>query len=163
MIYDYLSSGEDNEKYRYAMVGYMLSNTLTENGYVSRGICDTDENQCLTGITERTHIEKTKDGAAFTEDDGKTWVPVALDTTVSMNLFGFTASMLKELESTFTSAFPSPIRSPTTAGRKYSHFIGFFSRFSVKNAENLLSSSFNILAVNPNRFMETGSSGSVWR
>ncbi len=70
MIYDYLSSGEDNEKYRYAMVGYM-SNTLTENGYVSRGICDTDENQCLTGITERTHIEKTKDGAAFTEDDGK--------------------------------------------------------------------------------------------
>ena len=70
MIYDYLSSGEDNEKYRYAMVGYMLSNTLTENGYVSRGICDTDENQCLTGITERTHIEKTKDGAAFTEDDG---------------------------------------------------------------------------------------------
>ena len=102
MIYDYLSSGEDNEKYRYAMVGYMLSNTLTENGYVSRGICDTDENQCLTGITERTHIEKTKDGAAFTEDDGKTWVPVALDTTVSMNLFGFTASMLKELESRFS-------------------------------------------------------------
>jgi hypothetical protein len=79
MIYDYLSSGEDNEKYRYAMVGYMLSNTLTENGYVSRGICDTDENQCLTGITERTHIEKTKDGAAFTEDDGKTWVPVGYD------------------------------------------------------------------------------------
>ena len=105
MIYDYLSSGEDNEKYRYAMVGYMLSNTLTENGYVSRGICDTDENQCLTGITERTHIEKTKDGAAFTEDDGKTWVPVALDTTVSMNLFGFTASMLKELESRFFRIF----------------------------------------------------------
>ena len=102
MIYDYLSSGEDNDKYRFAMVGYMLSNTLTENGYVSRGICDTDENQCLTGITERTHIEKTKDGAAFTEDDGKTWVPVALDTTVSMNLFGFTASMLKELESRFS-------------------------------------------------------------
>ena len=101
IIYDYLSAGADAQKYRYAMVGYMLSNTLTDNGYVSRGICETDAGDFLTGITERTHIERTADGAAYTEDDGKTWVPLAEDTTVSMNLFGFTASMLGELKERF--------------------------------------------------------------
>lgn len=100
-IYDYLSEHEDDEKYRYAMVGYRLSNTLTENGYVSRGVCETDENEYLTGITERTHIEKTKDGAAFTEDDGKTYTQIDPNCIVSMNMFGFTASMLKEIEDRF--------------------------------------------------------------
>ncbi|MGC4017798.1 MAG: sugar phosphate nucleotidyltransferase [Muricomes sp.] len=100
-IYQYLSVFEDDHKYRYAMVGYRLSNTLTENGYVSRGVCQVDEKGYLTGITERTHIEKTKDGAAFTEDDGKTWNPVEKDCIVSMNMFGFTQSMLKELEERF--------------------------------------------------------------
>lgn len=100
-IYDYLAENEDDEQYRYAMVGYRLSNTLTENGYVSRGVCETDENGYLTGITERTHIEKTKDGAAFTEDDGKTWTPIDPGCIVSMNMFGFTASMLKEIEERF--------------------------------------------------------------
>ena len=100
-IYDYLSGHEDDEKYRYAMVGYRLSNTLTENGYVSRGVCKTDEEGYLTGITERTHIEKTKDGAAFTEDDGKTWTKIDPGCIVSMNMFGFTESMLKEIEARF--------------------------------------------------------------
>lgn len=100
-IYNYLSQNEDDEKYRYAMVGYILSNTLTENGYVSRGICRTDEEGYLTGITERTHIERLKDGVAFTEDDGATWTELAGDSIASMNLFGFSASMLKELESGF--------------------------------------------------------------
>ncbi len=102
MIYDYLAEGDDGDKYRYAMVGYMLSNTLTENGYVSRGVCESDEHGFLTKITERTHIEKTPDGAAYTEDNGMTWVPISEDTTVSMNLFGFTASMMKELEHRFS-------------------------------------------------------------
>lgn len=100
-IYDYLSGHEDDEKYRYAMVGYRLSNTLTENGYVSRGVCETDEEGYLTRITERTHIEKTKDGAAFTEDDEKTWTKIDPGCIVSMNMFGFTESMLKEIEARF--------------------------------------------------------------
>lgn len=100
-IYDYLSAKEDDEMYRYAMVGYILSNTLTENGYVSRGICEMDKEGYLTGITERTHIERRGDGAAFTEDDGETWEPISPDSIASMNLFGFSASMMQELEQRF--------------------------------------------------------------
>lgn len=100
-IYNYLTENEDDEKYHYAMVGYILSNTLTENGYVSRGICEMDKDAFLTGITERTHIEQRDKGVQFTEDDGKTWEDIAADSIVSMNMFGFTASMLKELECRF--------------------------------------------------------------
>lgn len=100
-IYNYLTENEDDEKYHYAMVGYILSNTLTENGYVSRGICEMDKDAFLTGITERTHIEQRDMGVQFTEDDGKTWEDIAADSIVSMNMFGFTASMLKELEYRF--------------------------------------------------------------
>lgn len=100
-IYNYLTENEDDEKYHYAMVGYILSNTLTENGYVSRGICEMDKDAFLTGITERTHIEQRDMGVQFTEDDGKRWEDIAADSIVSMNMFGFTASMLKELECRF--------------------------------------------------------------
>lgn len=100
-IYNYLTENEDDEKYHNAMVGYILSNTLTENGYVSRGICEMDKDAFLTGITERTHIEQRDMGVQFTEDDGQTWEDIAADSIVSMNMFGFTASMLKELECRF--------------------------------------------------------------
>lgn len=100
-IYNYLTENEDDEKYHYAMVGYILSNTLTENGYVSRGICEMDKDAFLTGITERTHIEQRDMGVQFTEDDGQTWEDIAADSIVSMNMFGFTASMLRELECRF--------------------------------------------------------------
>ena len=76
-MYDYLSTHADDDKYRYAMVGYILENTLTENGYVSRGICETDADGYLSGITERTHIEKRDGGVAFTEDDGANWTPIS--------------------------------------------------------------------------------------
>lgn len=105
-IYHYLSTHEDDEKYRYTMVGYLLKNTVTDNGYVSRGVCDTDASGNLTGINERTRIEKRetpegKDGIAYTEDDGKTWTFVDPDTTVSMNMWGFTGSMMQELKCAF--------------------------------------------------------------
>lgn len=60
VIYDYLTTHEDDDKYRYTMVGYILENTLTENGHVARGVCVTDENGYLQGINERTHIEKRR-------------------------------------------------------------------------------------------------------
>ena len=100
-IYNYLSQNEDDDKYRYAMVGYHLIKTMTENGSVSRGVCETDEAGYLTGITERTQIEKTKDGAAFTEDGGKSWTKIDPECIVSLNMFGFTASMIKELQMRF--------------------------------------------------------------
>lgn len=100
-IYDYLIAGEDGEKYRYAMVGYILENTLTDNGYVARGICQTDESGYLQGIIERTRIEKKEDGSYYTEDDGRTWNPLEQGCTVSMNMWGFTASILQELKDRF--------------------------------------------------------------
>ena len=71
-IYDYLVSAQDDDKYRYTMVGYRLENTVTENGHVARGICSVDENGYLEKVVERTKIEKRKEGIAFTEDDGAT-------------------------------------------------------------------------------------------
>ena len=97
-LYDFLSTHEDDEKYRYAMVGYRLGNTLTENGSVSRGCCSSNDEGYLTDIVERTKIIKTEDGAAFSEDGGETFTPISPDTIVSMNLWGFTPSILKELE-----------------------------------------------------------------
>lgn len=101
MIYDYLCRQQDNEKYRYAMVGYVLENTLTDNGHVARGVCEIDENGYLQNINERTRIEKKENGAAYTEDDGATWVTIPEGSTVSMNLWGFGKSMLTELEKRF--------------------------------------------------------------
>lgn len=86
----------------YAMVGYLLCNTVTENGSVSRGICVEDENHLLTEVTERTCIEKTPSGIRYTEDGGKTSYPLADHTIVSMNIWGFTAGFFKEAERYFT-------------------------------------------------------------
>lgn len=101
LIYDFLSTHQDEEKYQYVMVGYYLKNTLTENGHVARGVCTADENGKLTSIVERTRIEKRTDGPAYTEDEGKTWVNLPQDCIVSMNMWGFTASMLTELQERF--------------------------------------------------------------
>ena len=100
-IYDQLAAHGDDEKYQYTMVGYELYNTLTENGHVARGVCEADENRKLIDIHERTRIEKHGDRAEYTEDDGKTWEFLPEGTIVSMNMWGFTASILKELEERF--------------------------------------------------------------
>ena len=101
LIYDYLSSHQDDDKYRYAMVGYELGKTVTENGYVSRGVCEVNENQELISVTEKTRIEKREGGIAYTEDNGETWVSISADTTVSMNMWGFTNSILQEIKNRF--------------------------------------------------------------
>lgn len=101
VIYDYLVTHQDDEKYRYTMVGYALKNTLTDNGYVARGVCETDADGFLTDIHERTHIAKRNGSAAYTEDDGQTWHELPMDSTVSMNMWGFSKSILNELEKGF--------------------------------------------------------------
>lgn len=99
VIYDYLTTHEDDDKYRYTMVGYRLKNTVTDNGYVSRGICELNENKELVSVTERTRIEKKEDGIAYSEDGGNSWTYVDGDVLVSMNMWGFTGSILKEIRS----------------------------------------------------------------
>lgn len=102
MAYDFLIHAEEESvPAQYMMVGYRLENTLTDNGYVSRGVCETDENGYLADINERTHIEKRDGGAAYTEDDGKTWTALPVDAPVSMNMWGFTGGFMKELEARF--------------------------------------------------------------
>jgi len=96
-IYDFLK--EDRPSNEHAMVGYLLRNTLTENGYVSRGICQ-EEDGFLTKVTERTHIEKRGEDGAFTED-GKTYTFIPGETIVSMNMWGFGKEMLQELKNGF--------------------------------------------------------------
>ena len=102
MAYDFLAQAqEDTVPAQYMMVGYRLENTLTDNGYVSRGVCETDADGYLADINERTHIEKRDGGAAYTEDDGKTWTSLPGDTPVSMNMWGFTGGFMKELVKRF--------------------------------------------------------------
>ena len=97
--YDALTSLRD-EDHRYVMVGYHLKNTLSEHGHVARGVCTVDEASRLQGICERTHIISTCDGPLFTED-GETYHTLAPDTLVSMNMWGFTPSLLTALEQSF--------------------------------------------------------------
>ena len=103
-IYDFLEGACDGEKYSYCMVGYDIENTLTENGFVSRGVCKTSEQGFLTEITERTKIQWKDGEIVYTEDDGKTWKNLPKGTTVSMNFWGFTPSMMKEMEAGFPAA-----------------------------------------------------------
>ena len=79
LLYQFLTTNEDDEKYRYAMVGYRLGNTLTEHGSVARGCCET-ENGYLADIAERTNIIKTAEGAAYSEDGGETYTAISADT-----------------------------------------------------------------------------------
>ena len=102
MAYDFLTQNQDEDGiYRYMMVGYKLENTLTENGHVARGVCVTDEEGHLQKIHERTHIERHEGSVAYTEDEGKTWTALPQDSTVSMNMWGFSESILKELKAKF--------------------------------------------------------------
>ncbi len=103
-IADYLRKEETN----YCMVGFRLVNTLTENGYVSRGVCVTDENSNLSSVTERTKIVDCK----FTEDDGKTWEPLSPDTVVSMNLWGFMPDIFEYIEKGFKQFLAEKINVP---------------------------------------------------
>ena len=100
-IYEFLTTHEDDDKYRYTMVGYRLKNTVTDNGHVARGVCELNEAKELVGITERTKIEKRDGGIAFSEDDGETWTTIDGDTLVSMNMWGFTRSILDEIKAGF--------------------------------------------------------------
>lgn len=102
-IYDELTSDNND----YCMVAFRLKNTLTENGYVSRGVCDV-ENGMLTSVVERTKIMDCK----FTEDDGETWTELAPDTLVSMNLWGFRADIFDYIERGFKNFLREKINVP---------------------------------------------------
>ncbi len=107
-IYRFLKNTKEEKTMQLAMVGYYLKNTVTENGSVSRGICQA-ENGTLLKITERTRIEQRENGIAYTEDEGENWTFLPEDTLVSMNLWGFTHPFTKALERSFAKLFQNDV------------------------------------------------------
>ena len=105
-ISDYLKELADSEG-RYCMVGYQVSKTLSENGTVSRGVCTVDEDGNLRGMVERTQIERVDGTIVF--HDGGADEPLAEDTPVSMNLFGFTPDYFRHSEAYFKEFLPANI------------------------------------------------------
>ena len=101
LIYDYLSTHADGDRYAWAMVGFLLGNTVSANGSVSRGVCVTDESRNLVSVTERTCIEPYANGIHYSEDGGKSWADLPADCVVSMNLWGFTPAYVQEAKAGF--------------------------------------------------------------
>ena len=97
-IYQFLSGPRPQGEH--ALVAWQLANTLTDHGSVARGICAV-ENEHLTHIVERKTIIRQGDGGAFTEDGGATYTPLAGNTPVSMNFWGFGPEMLPLLDRNF--------------------------------------------------------------
>ena len=117
-MYDYLKDANDDDKYRYCMVGYRVENTLTENGTVSRGICEADADGSLTDIVERTAISRKADGVISDPEAGE----IAEGTLVSMNMWGFTPSFLEELESGLTTFLREELPKNPLKGEYYLPF-----------------------------------------
>ena len=97
VIYNYLTTEIADD--HYAMVGYPCMNTLTDNGTVTRGLCEKDADGYLSKIVEIQKIAK-KDGHAIYEDNGE-WKQLADDALVSMNFWGLTPKIFEECETVF--------------------------------------------------------------
>lgn len=124
-IYDFLTdeNSDEAEMYSYCMVGFKLENTITENGHVARGVCQISESGYLEQVTERTKIERRPEGIAYTEDDGNTWNVLPEDTTVSMNFWGFTESMMHEMEARFPAFLEKAMVENPEKGEFYLPFV----------------------------------------
>ena len=129
-------SGADAETY--TMVGYLLKNTLTDNGYVSRGVCTLTEDRKLDTITERTRIIRKGRDAAFSEDEGRTWTDIAGDTDVSMNMWGFPESFMHHLKEEFPDFLSRTLKKNPLKGE-------FFLPFVVNDLMNERKAEVNVL------------------
>ena len=120
---DYLSQAEDDDRFRYCMVGYQVENTLTENGTVSRGVCTEDEHGLLAHIIERTSIHRDADGVIRYDADGDAPAgEIAPGTPVSLNLWGFTPSFLPSLDEGLRTFFAEKLPENPMKGEYYLPF-----------------------------------------
>ena len=104
----FLSELPEGSTGKYAMVGFRVDNTLSESGTVSRGICENDEKtHLLTGVVERTKIER-RDGVVQYLDDDDKWVSIPDTTPVSMNFWGFTPDYFEYSEAYFKTFLSDP-------------------------------------------------------
>ena len=114
----YRALTEDRPDNEYCMVGYELGKTVTDHGSVARGVCVLDAQGFLAQIDERTRIEKYAGGIHFTED-GEHWTDLAPETTVSMNMWGYRASFLREVKERFPGFLTDAIANNPMKGEFY--------------------------------------------
>lgn len=127
-MYAFLSTERPGTEH--AMIAYQLRNTVTETGYVARGICQV-ENGLLTDVVERTHIEKHGEVISFTED-GESCTPLPADVPVSMNCWAFSNSMLDELYKRFPAWLDTNLPVNST---KCEYFLPFVTNAMIKDGE----------------------------
>lgn len=107
VIGKFLSELPEGSRGKYAMVGFRVGNTLSENGTVARGICSKDENENLTTVVERTEIMRI-DGKVSYKDENGEWVAIEDNTPVSMNVWGFTPEYFEYSEEYFKEFLSKP-------------------------------------------------------
>ncbi|MBR6263421.1 MAG: nucleotidyltransferase [Prevotella sp.] len=107
VIGKFLAELPEGSKNRYAMVGFRVGNTLSENGTVARGICSTNEDGNLTTVVERTEIMRVDGDICYKDEEGK-WVAVEENTPVSMNMWGFTPDYFDYSEAFFKDFLANP-------------------------------------------------------
>ncbi len=120
-MYNFLVATKTDDKYHFCMVGYNVENTLSESGYVSRGVCETNAQDYLTDITERTHIEKQEDKIVYIE--GGIATELQAGTPVSMNLWGFSREMMDELDKRFITFLEKTIKENPEKGEYFLPFV----------------------------------------
>jgi len=106
-IAEHLAGSSDD----YCMAGYLLKNTLSEHGHVSRGVCEVTADGFLTGIVERETIRPFPDGVKYEGPDGA-WTLIPADSTVSMNIWGFGAGFFRRLDEGFRGFLARDIDTP---------------------------------------------------
>ena len=107
VIGKFLSELPEGSTDRYAMVGFRVGNTLSDNGTVARGICSKDADGCLTTVVERTEIMRVDGPVCYKDEEGK-WVAVEDNTPVSMNMWGFTPDYFAHSEEYFKGFLADP-------------------------------------------------------
>jgi hypothetical protein len=101
VLADFLGKAGDSQGVQeYCLVGYLLANTLSEHGHVSRGVCEVGPDGTLRAIRERVRIQRFGDAIRHTED-GEHWIDLPADSVVSMNMWGFTPGLFAELDAGF--------------------------------------------------------------
>ena len=107
VIGKFLSELPAGAKNKYAMVGFRVGNTLSENGTVARGVCATDADGHLTTVVERTEVMRVNGAVSYKDEEGK-WVTIADNTPVSMNMWGFTPDYFEHSEAYFKAFLSDP-------------------------------------------------------
>lgn len=107
VIGKFLSELPAGAKNKYAMVGFRVGNTLSENGTVARGVCATDAEGNLTTVVERTEVMRVNGAVSYKDEEGK-WVAIADNTPVSMNMWGFTPDYFEHSEAYFKAFLSDP-------------------------------------------------------